>query len=154
MDVLVDKEWRRAPLRALVEQQLVPFVDSVRPRLDVSGPDAALTPEAAQAIGLAIHELATNAVKHGALSTASGRVTLCWHYDTQSGQRASLILRWTERGGPVVEEPVRRGFGHFVLSRLVASTLGVDPTLAFDRDGVAWAVAIPPHHVEALGDET
>jgi PAS domain S-box-containing protein len=152
-DVLVHEEWRRAPLQALVQQQLLPFDDAVRPRLDFSGPPVALNPEAAQAVGLAIHELATNAMKHGALSVPAGRVTLRWDFDRAPTGVAALILRWMERDGPAVTAPARKGFGHFVLSRLIASTLGTDAKLEFPVHGFEWMVTIPPRHLEPLADD-
>jgi PAS domain S-box-containing protein len=152
-DVLVSEEWRRAPLQALVQQQLLPFDDAVRPRLDFSGPAVALNPEAAQAVGLAIHELATNAMKHGALSIPAGRVMLRWHFDGEPGGSAALILKWMERDGPAVAAPARKGFGHFVLSRLIASTLGTDARLDFPSHGFEWMVAIPRRYLQPLGDD-
>ena len=99
-----------------------------------------LTSEAAQALGLALHELATNAVKYGAWSTPVGRVSVTWAF--QEGQQELLRLTWNERGGPIVTAPTNKGFGHVVIETLVGQAVG-EVTLRFDPLGTVWTVIIP-----------
>jgi PAS domain S-box-containing protein len=141
-DVLVQKEWQGAPLHDLVARQFVPFLDARSERLSISGPDIVVTAEAAQAIGLALNELATNATKYGALSRPSGRVSVTWSVDEGAGQRR-VRLAWLERGGPEVSAPSRTGFGSLVLRELVAYALKGEVTLDYDPAGVSWAVTFP-----------
>jgi two-component sensor histidine kinase len=89
---------------------------------------------------MALHELATNAAKHGAWSNKSGAVEVAWHVDPRDRQ---LWIRWTETGGPVVKPPARSGFGRLLLERALASDLGGDVQLDFDPDGLKCAIAIP-----------
>jgi PAS domain S-box-containing protein len=96
------------------------------------GPEIILNPRATNALTLALHELATNAVKYGALSSETGRVEVAWRVHSQGG----FELTWAERGGPSVEPPTRRGFGATLLERVTGRELGGKATLEFRRDGV------------------
>jgi two-component sensor histidine kinase len=89
-DVLVGKNWQGAPLAELVRQQLGPFVEIQSSRFEFVGPDIVVTAEAAQAIGLAIHELATNAIKYGALSAPTGKVRISWMFDGNVGASSNV----------------------------------------------------------------
>lgn len=109
-DVLVRNSWQGAPLAALLRQQLVPFMDIQSSRVELTGPDIVVTAEATQAIGLAIHELATNAIKYGALSVLSGKVKISWAFDSGSLESRKLLLKWVEQGGPRVVPPSHNGF--------------------------------------------
>ncbi len=104
-DVLVSKNWQGAPLADLVRRQLVPFAEIEGSRVELAGPDVVMTAEAAQALGLAIHELATNAIKYGALSAPSGKVSVSWKFDGEAGAPPALLLNWIEQGGPPVAQP-------------------------------------------------
>ena len=108
-DVLVRENWHGAPLADLVRQQLVPFVEIDSSRFELAGPDVIMTAEAAQAIGLAIHELATNAIKYGALSEPAGKVRVAWMLEGVPGEE-QLSLSWIERSGPPVSPPIPKGF--------------------------------------------
>jgi two-component sensor histidine kinase len=88
--VLVGKNWQGAPLAELVRQQLGPFVEILSSRFEFVGPDIVVTAEAAQAIGLAIHELATNAIKYGALSAPTGKVRISWMFDGNAGASSNV----------------------------------------------------------------
>lgn len=138
-DLLIAKQWSGAPLADLVTAQLDAFADHAR--LDASGPPVNLSPSAAQTISLALHELATNATKYGALSTAGGKVQIRWEY-MGSGENSRFLMTWSESGGPVVKPPRRRGFGSRVLERIVASK-GATARLDFDTSGVCWTMSIP-----------
>jgi PAS domain S-box-containing protein len=142
-DVLVRENWHGAPLADLVRQQLVPFVGIQSSRFEIAGPDIVITAEAAQAIGLAIHELATNAIKYGALSESGGKVSVSWTFDGKSGAAEPLLLNWIERDGPPVAPPSRKGFGHVVIGEMVERSLGGKVAMEFASEGLKWRVSIP-----------
>jgi PAS domain S-box-containing protein len=142
-DVLVRENWHGAPLADLVRQQLVPFVEIQSSRFEISGPDVVITAEAAQAIGLAIHELATNAIKYGALSESGGKVSVSWTLDGNAVAPGNLLLNWSEQGGPPVSPPSRKGFGHVVIGEMVERSLNGTVVMEFARDGLKWRVSIP-----------
>jgi two-component sensor histidine kinase len=146
-DVLVRENWHGAPLASLVRQQLAPFVEIQSSRFELAGPDVVVTAEAAQAIGLAIHELATNAIKYGALSEPSGRVEVSWMFDGNSGAPGPLLLNWTEQGGPPVSPPSRKGFGHVVIGEMVERALNGKVAVDFAHQGLKWSVSIPATNV-------
>ena len=142
-DVLVVEGWRGAPLAELLRQQLAPFVDAKSPRLESSGPSIVVNAQAAQAIGLAIHELATNATKYGALSVPAGKVEISWTLESNAGGEQELRLNWTERNGPPVRAPTRKGFGHMVIDSMIARSLSGRVTIDFAADGLRWSVWMP-----------
>jgi PAS domain S-box-containing protein len=142
-DVLVRENWHGAPLADLVRQQLAPFVEIQSSRFEIAGPDIVITAEAAQAIGLAIHELATNAIKYGALSEPSGKVSVSWMFDGNAGAPGNLLLNWTEQGGPPVSPPSRKGFGHVVIGEMVERSLNGKVAVEFASEGLKWRVSIP-----------
>ncbi len=105
----------------------------------LKGPDVTVAPKAALALSLAIHELATNAAKYGALSVATGHVDVTW----QIGPDRGLIIDWQERGGPPVSKPSRRGFGSTLIERALAMETGGGSTLSFEPSGVTCAITLP-----------
>jgi two-component sensor histidine kinase len=137
-DLLVKSEWKDVPVKEVIEAQLSPLGDILGSRVSVSGPDIDVTPAASQAFALAIHELATNALKYGALSVATGHINVSW--SVQSGE---FQLTWTEREGPTVTPPERRGFGSTVISQLTKSALKGSSELEFGSDGVTWRLHCP-----------
>jgi PAS domain S-box-containing protein len=148
-DVLVSKNWHGAPLVELVRQQLVPFIGIHSSRFELAGPDVVVTAEAAQAIGLAIHELATNAIKYGALSAPSGRVSISWAFEADADASPQLVLNWIERGGPPASPPSRKGFGHVVIGEMVERSLNGKVTMDFAAEGLTWRVSIPAANLVA-----
>jgi two-component sensor histidine kinase len=112
----------------LVSAQLAPFADLIGSRIVVRGPKLRLNAASAQAIGLALHELSTNAGKYGALSMDGGRVDVCWEIDGNT-----FTIRWTEREGPPVSAPGRRGFGSIVMETMVERSVAgaVEAGVAF-----------------------
>jgi two-component sensor histidine kinase len=106
----------------------------------VGGPPIFLAARAVQNIGFALHELATNASKHGALSTTGGYVVISW---SAPGEDDRIRLEWAERGGPSVHSPTRQGFGHAMLTKLVAEALEGTSALEFSSDGLRWELDIP-----------
>ncbi|MFN0219182.1 MAG: PAS domain S-box protein [Hyphomicrobium sp.] len=142
-DLLVNEEWSGVRLDELVREQLKPFLgDDGETRLILKGPQLVVTPTTAQALGLALHELATNAAKYGALSKPGGSLHVGWSFDPNAGDSA-FRLTWTERGGPAVAPPDRRGFGHIVVEQVVASSLLGASKLTFEPAGVDWELEAP-----------
>jgi PAS domain S-box-containing protein len=140
--LLVRSAWKNVPLTELVRLQLAHFGDLLDDRIALSGQDLRITAPAAHTIGLALHELATNAGKYGALSTTDGHVDIRWQVD---GDR--FTMSWTERDGPPVAPPERRGFGTMVIDSLVKQSLGGEVQLDFAPAGVAWRVTCPAANV-------
>ena len=140
--LLARGDWRGSSLSALIELQLAPFVDLKSPQIEIHGSKVDLTAEAAQAIGLALHELATNAVKHGALSVPNGRLAISWEID-QTPNAEGFKLNWRERGGPLVTAPKRTGFGHVVIKRMVEQAVQGAVELSFAREGLQWSLQAP-----------
>lgn len=145
-DLLVRNGWGETDLAALVEAQLAPFEAHDHQRLDISGEPVVIGPEAAQTLGMVLHELATNASKYGALSIPEGSVAISWR--VQSGEDgAALTLSWTERGGPPVAAPARTGFGSRLVSRMASTALRATITQDWRPEGLALALVCP---VEAI----
>ena len=115
-DLLTQSVWQGAEMQAILRQTLEPYID----RTVLAGPPIALSPNAALALSMVFHELATNALKYGALSTSEGTVAVVWHADPTALHQ--VTLHWEERGGPTVASPSRAGFG----SRLIAASLKSD----------------------------
>src|SRR5262249_39514648 len=118
-------------------------------RVSIEGPGIALKPEAAQNLGLALHELAVNAAKYGALSVPSGRVSITW---TQRGDRDdnSVELDWQEQLGPKVKIRRKKGVGSLVIERTLARALDVEVNLVFDQSGLRCHIFIPASQILAL----
>ncbi|ATQ40950.1 HWE histidine kinase domain-containing protein [Caulobacter mirabilis] len=134
-ELLTATRWRGAGLTHIATAELGGLAPG---QARWSGPELILTPRAANAVSLALHELATNAVKYGALSSESGRVEVAWGRTPDGGFR----LDWTERGGPAVKTPERRGFGSTLLERVTSRELGGECRVEYPPDGVhAWLQA-------------
>ena len=138
-DLLVDAGWTAVTVAALADQALAPFRPADPARLRLEGPaEAAVTPEAAVALALCLHELATNAAKHGALSGSEGAVRLGWRVESREGRR-QLALDWAETGGPKPRPAGRRqGFGKRLLSRALAAQPGAWAELTLPPEGARW----------------
>jgi PAS domain S-box-containing protein len=141
-DLLVQEGWHGASLHELVRMQLGHYIDGGGSRIAFDGPTILLKPEAAQALGLGLHELATNAAKHGALSSHAGQVAINWRRLPASDGNG-LELTWREAGGPLVPKPSRRGFGTMVLERHIANSLDGDVSLVFAPSGVECRIVVP-----------
>jgi two-component sensor histidine kinase len=122
----------------LVQAQLATFADLIGSRILVHGPKLRFNSAAAQAVGLALHELATNAGKYGALSTNNGSVDVSWRLDGNI-----FTMNWTERGGPLVSAPTQRGFGSTVLNLMAKRTVGGEVDLDYAPSGVIWTLTCP-----------
>jgi two-component sensor histidine kinase len=141
-DLLARGDWRGSSLRELIEFQLAPFIDLSSPQLDISGPEVSLAADATQAIGLALHELATNAVKYGALSSLQGHLSVSWTVDQPPGE-AGLKLDWRERDGPLVIHPKDKGFGHVVIKIMIEQAVRGSVELDFAKEGLHWSLQAP-----------
>jgi two-component sensor histidine kinase len=122
-----------------VRAALAPYSGRVAAR----GKDVALAPEAALTLSLVLHELATNAAKHGALSAPEGRVEVGWRIDQDGGTGPRFCLSWAERGGPPMVPTARGGFGRALLEEMPRHDLGAEVRLDFRAKGVAYALAAP-----------
>jgi PAS domain S-box-containing protein len=141
-DLLVQEEWHSAGLRDLMRSQLGHYVDREDSQISIKGPPVHLKPEAAQSLGLALHELAVNAAKYGALSTPKGHVDVAWE-ENGSG----IVIRWLERDGPKVERPKKHGFGTMAIQRNLSRSLEADVDLNFAKDGLSCTITVPEHHL-------
>lgn len=141
-DLLVNENWHGAWLDEIIRSQVAPLTDLVGKRIVLNGPRLQVKPEAAQNIGMAIHELAINASRFGALSSENGRVNISWtNAATENGEHR-LKLDWQEIAGPVVEVPDTRGFGSIVTERIVPRALDGRVQLCFRPSGVTWSLDI------------
>ncbi|SDG37027.1 MASE1 domain-containing protein [Sulfitobacter delicatus] len=136
-DILVHNEWTRVALSDLVAGQLTHF-EAVADRVHLSGPPILLPPAAAQALGMAVHELATNAGKYGSLSNEDGQVDISWAVENES-----FHIIWRECGGPPVAPPERKGFGTTVLQKMAASTMSGEVSLDYSPKGFVWELSCP-----------
>ncbi|MGE5502616.1 MAG: sensor histidine kinase [Ignavibacteriales bacterium] len=143
-DVLVTGERPTASIRLLAEQMASPHGGEEEGRFVITGPDVELTPRAAVALALGLHELATNAAKYGALSSPDGRVVLDWWIEGEA-----LRLTWREDGGPPVQEPTVAGFGSRLLNRGLAGDLKADVNVSFPRSGAICEMSAPLEAVVA-----
>ncbi len=136
--LLTKNRWQGVDLRNLVAGQTAAFSE----RVSITGAKLILRPKAALSVSLALHELATNAAKYGALSAAAGRVEIDWSADSREGRRW-LTLRWVEQGGPSVEPPSRVGFGRLLLERVLSYDLDGKVDLDFRTEGLICTIKLP-----------
>ncbi len=146
-DILVQESWHGASLKELVRSQLAYYLDREPGQVLIEGPDVRLNPEAAQSLGLALHELAANAARHGALSHSGGRVEINWQPLMDD---AGIELVWRERRGPKVTVPKRRGFGSMVIEHNLTRALDAEVNLDFATEGLTCRVAVPKKQLVAL----
>ncbi len=154
-DVLTRESWTGADLSNIVEDTVNTHAGE-KSRFRIEGPPVRLRPSAALAVAMALHELSTNAAKYGALSSATGRVDVAWVVEG-NGEGRRLTLRWTERDGPPVVRPARRGFGSRLIERALAQELGGEVHIAYDPSGVICTIEAPmpdgSERVEELNDQ-
>jgi PAS domain S-box-containing protein len=143
-DVLVTDDWHGGAVRSIAEQMASPHGGMDDGRFQIDGPEVELTPRAAVALALGLHELATNAAKYGALSSPNGRVAVDWAIESDK-----LRLTWRESDGPVVNEPTVGGFGSRLLNRGLASELQADVKIVFPPTGVVCEISAPLEAVKA-----
>jgi PAS domain S-box-containing protein len=145
-DLIISDDWQGVAVGALVESQLSHLVSLASGRVRIDGPPVSMTPAAAQGIGMALHELATNAIKYGALSGDAGTVQIKWQVTGDEPDR-HFSMSWTEHGGPAVNPPRRQGFGHTVIERMAAYSVGGNVDLDYHVDGLNWTLTAPADQV-------
>jgi two-component sensor histidine kinase/CHASE1-domain containing sensor protein len=138
-DLLSQSDWSNAPLGEVVRSELAPYMEGKDSHVSMSGPAIKLAPNDAMSLGLAIHELATNAAKYGALSTTSGRIHVHWTLLKED----QAEIHWREEGGPAVVEPAKRGFGRDLIEKIVAHELRSEVDLRFEPGGVECRLKVP-----------
>jgi PAS domain S-box-containing protein len=144
-DVLTRESWAGARLADIARAALDPYLPLGR--ITVTGPPVRISPKVAVPLSMALHELCTNAVKHGSLSTETGRVQLSWI----RRQDRAVLLEWRETGGPPPAPPQRTGFGSRLLGRALAADLGRPAELVFLREGLVCRIVVPASAEELAG---
>lgn len=141
-NLLTEDYWQQASLREMLVNELGPYDDDAGSRIRLDGPSVELIGDLAVPTGMAIHELTTNAAKHGALSLPGGCVAVGWEVrGTRTGRE--LLLDWRESGGPPVAEPTRKGFGSTLLQRVLKVQCGAEIAFAYEPAGLHFRMAVP-----------
>jgi PAS domain S-box-containing protein len=143
--MLIDHEWRGADLADIVRAEMSPYAG----RVQIEGPSLLLIPRAAQNFALALHELATNAAKYGALSNMTGRVQINWSKVPSNGS-SLFTFRWQEHGGPQISAPTRKGFGSAVIEQVMSEHFDMSPRIDFPITGMNYELS---GSLDALVDE-
>jgi PAS domain S-box-containing protein len=141
-NLLTREHWGAVSMTQIIGDAVAPHGGDAG-RFTLEGPDLTIVPKTAISLALAVHELATNAVKHGALSTGGGHVSIRWNRVSGGAAPARLSLVWEERGGPAVAMPTRRGFGTRMIERGLAAELGGTVAIAFQPEGLVCTVDAP-----------
>lgn len=138
MSLLTASDWKNIGIRSLITEDILPFSD----RIETAGPDLSLSARSAQTLALLLHELATNAVKHGALSVPGGKVSLTWQ--TMLSDSGPLFrLQWQETGGPPTAPPTHRGFGELLVKRIAPRDLAGRGTASYEPPGFRYELEAP-----------
>jgi PAS domain S-box-containing protein len=141
-DLLIESSWRGAEMTRIVQSQLAHIADLVPEQVSLDGPALFLTPTAAQTLGIALHELASNAVRYGALSVSEGRVIIAWRTELTEGG-PELVVSWTESHGPAVTAPDYAGFGTAIIRRITGQSMGGQVSTEFEPAGLTWKLRAP-----------
>lgn len=137
-NLLADASWTGIDLSAMIRTELAPYLSATGPRMEIAELDQSVAPDVAIAFGLVVHELATNAVKYGALSAQSG----CVRVSGRPLEGKLYEVAWTESGGPPVEVPKRHGFGQTLITRSLARGDGTGATVDFAPGGVVCRMVL------------
>ena len=140
-ELLSSHRWNGVSLTELVRRELAPY--ATRNNTEIDGPEVTLSAKAGQAVSTVLHELATNAAKHGALSVPNGRISVRWHSEPNGSADARIGIEWREIGGPAVRAPDTSGYGVEVIGDLIPYELGGTVDLAFAYDGLRCRLEIP-----------
>jgi len=140
-ELLSAAQWQGISVLELVRRELAPY--ATRGNTDIDGPAVMLKAEAGQAMGMVLHELATNAAKYGALSVQNGRVSIRWEQRMNGHPRPNLVLDWREVGGPSVIAPTNSGFGTSTIRDLIPYEFGGTADLAFAPSGARCRLELP-----------
>jgi two-component sensor histidine kinase len=136
--LFVESRWAGAEIQNLVKEELAAYSQDNETRLQIDGPKLLLEPNAAQAIAVTLHELATNAAKYGALSVSGGHVQVEWSREPNG----RLVLRWTEKDGPPVKPPTRKGFGTRAIEAMIRGQLKGELRFDWRAIGLACEISI------------
>ena len=140
-DLLVNRAWSSVPIDEMVTTQLS-VIGELALQVALEGPELLLTPGAVEAIAMAIHEMATNAVRHGALHSRDGHVVVAWRVEPgHDGEQ--FAITWTESGGPLVAPPQALGFGARIIADVPRSKLGAEVSIDFPPEGFRWSLRCP-----------
>jgi len=150
-DLLTKRMWTGVPLDDLIRSQVDSELDRSRVFIE-SDTNLILSPSAAQTIGMALHELSVNAIKHGALSNATGRISIEGRIERDATGAPALQLTWHEKGGPAVRPPARKGFGHVVLDQALKAQLRARVDLDYAPEGLSWSVRVPLANIVSDAD--
>lgn len=140
--LLTEDYWQTASLRAMLEQELRPVIKGRHDRAVLHGGPVDLSADLAVPLGMALHELTSNAARHGALSVPEGGVEVAWRVRRVNGAR-KLHLRWAERGGPTIQEPQHRGFGSTLLERVLPMQANADVQITYNPQGLTFRMEAP-----------
>ena len=143
-NLLSATRWEGADLGKIVEEEMAPYQANHRQRVITGGPAVVLLPATAQAVALALHELATNAAKYGALSTETGTLAVTWRAEGDA-----LVLDWTETGGPPTAEPARLGFGLTIVRSSIEAQFRGGVSYEWRREGLRCTLSIPAAQIAA-----
>ncbi|MDP2354985.1 MAG: sensor histidine kinase [Beijerinckiaceae bacterium] len=148
-DLLIKTDWTSVSIKDLLSEQMRTFIDNPDTRLKMTGEHLMLKPEAAQNLGMVFHELGSNAVKHGSLSSPTGVVHVKWRIENDP--TPMLSLRWREEGGPAVHAPTSRGFGTIIIEKLIPQSLHGKAETAWDAEGFSWTLHAPMESIARAG---
>ena len=148
-ELLSHSRWHGVSLEEIVRRELAPYLAV---NAEIGGPCVTLKAEAAQALGFVLHELATNAAKHGAFTKPGGRLSLRWWW-LRNGSPGRLAIEWQELGGPLVREPTQPGYGTSIVRELIPFELGGTADLDFATNGLQCRMEIPADWVRNAGQE-
>lgn len=140
---LAEENWAGVSLETILLDELTPYRGENGANIRLEGPRIELNAKSAVMLGMVIHELATNAAKHGALSTEEGAVEVRWELDGPAAEGRQLAIHWTESGGPRVQAPTRNGFGRLLLERAVPMSLMGSVQLDFQERGLSAVLRVP-----------
>ena len=146
-DLLIRESWHGASLNELIRSQLATYIDRGGGQVTIEGPEVALKPEAAQNLGLALHEMVVNAAKFGSLSVPEGRLSVTWA-PNDAGSKA-IALEWREQSGPKVKPRRKRGFGSLVIERNLARSVDAEVNMEFAAEGLRCHIVIPAGQILA-----
>jgi len=150
-DLLSQSRWHGVSLSDIIRREFAPYTTS---NTEISGPSVTLKPEAAQAMAMVLHELATNAAKYGALSNHSGRVFVRWYWLRNGFQHQQLAIEWQETDGPPVPVSRASGYGTSIIRELLPHELGGTVDLTFASGGVRCRLEVPVNWVSSTsGDD-
>jgi PAS domain S-box-containing protein len=141
-DLLIERNWRGVDLSQIVRSQLAPLLDDVGSQVKIEGPPIEVSPAAAQALSMAVYELAANALRFGALSTLGGHIDVQWNIAEADGAR-QFKISWRESGGPLTSPPKKKGLGSTIIEKMVARSLQGSATINYAGTGIIWELVAP-----------